>query len=124
MSANTEAAAETAPEAIALPMIDGRGVDRIEVQFAGGVRLDRSDPADVALMRNLILGKEVTMRIVGVVAARPFKIAYDEDGYPGEVTAVSKVRITTCYRPVGDGTEAKVGDNQTELELVAGEPTQ
>ena len=107
---------EPPPEAIALPMIDGQGVDRIEVAFAGSVRLDRSDPADCELMRQLRLGKEITLRVVGKVAGKPYTVAWDEDGYPGEVTSVAKLRVTTLYRPVGDGTEARVGQAQLDTD--------
>jgi hypothetical protein len=108
-------APKASPEQLALPAIDGEAPDRIEVQFAGGVRLDRSDPADCALMRQLALGQEVTLRVVGVVASKNGKIAWDEDGYPGETTHVAKVRVTTVYRAIGEGTEARVGESQTDL---------
>ena len=111
-----EAQTEAPPEAVSLPMIDGQGADRIEVQFAGGVRLDRSDPADCEVFRRLKLGEEVTIRVVGVVATKVGKVAYDEDGYPGETTHIAKLRITTLYRAVGDGTESRVGEAQLDLE--------
>jgi hypothetical protein len=107
--------AGASPEALALPAIDGEAPDRIEVQFTGGVRLDRSDPADVALMRALALGKEIDLRIVGVVRGKVGTVSWDEDGYPGETTHAAKVRITTVYRPVGDGVEARVGDDQLDI---------
>jgi hypothetical protein len=112
--------AGASPEALALPAIDGEAPDRIEVQFTGGVRLDRSDPADVELMRALALGKEVNLRIVGVVRGKVGTVSWDEDGYPGETTHSAKVRITTVYRPVGDGVEARVGDDQTDLDGLSG----
>lgn len=108
--------AGASPEALALPAIDGEAPDRIEVAFTGGVRLDRSDPADVELMRALALGKEVNLRVVGVVRGKVGTVSWDEDGYPGETTHSAKVRITTVYRPVGDGTEARVGDSQLDLD--------
>lgn len=112
---------EAAPEELALPAIDGEAPDRIEVAFAGGVRLDRSDPADCALMRQLALGQEVTLRVVGIVAGKNGKVAWDEDGYPGETTHIAKLRVTTLYRPVGDGTEARVGAEQLDLDGASGD---
>jgi hypothetical protein len=107
---------EVPPEKIALKGIDGHGIDRIEVKFSGRVKLDRSDPADVALMRQLKLGKEVEFKIVGVVKGKPFEIVHDEDGYPGEVTSVAQLGVTSLYRPVGeDGVEARVGSQQLDL---------
>jgi hypothetical protein len=107
---------EPAPEAIALKSIDGHGIDRIEVKFSGRVRLDRSDPADVKLMRALKLGKEVEMKVVGVVKGKPFEIVHDEDGFPGEVTSIAQLGVTSLYRPVGDdGEEARVGSQQMDI---------
>lgn len=104
-------------EPLQLPMIDGQGVDRIEVKFNGGVRLDRSDAADCALMRQLVLGREITLKVVGTVSAKPFRIVHDEDGYPGEVTMTAAVRVTTLYRPVGEnGEEARAGQAQLDLD--------
>lgn len=108
--------AEAAPEALSLPRIDGQSIDRIDVNFSGSIRLDRSDPADVALFKRLALGKEVDLRVVGVAAGKDARISYDEDGYPGETTARAKVKVTTLYRPISeDGAMARVGSDQTEL---------
>jgi hypothetical protein len=112
----TEEKTEVPPEKLALPKIDGQGVDRIEVKFAGRVKLDRGDPADVALMRDLKLGKEITLRVVCSVKGKPFEIVHDEDGYPGEVTSIAQLGVTTLYRPVGDGAEARVGAKQLDLD--------
>lgn len=108
--------AEAGPEALSLPKIDGQTIDRIDVNFSGSIRLDRSDPADVALFRRLALGKEIDLRVVGVAAGKDGRISYDEDGYPGETTARAKLKITTLYRPISDdGAMARVGSDQTEL---------
>lgn len=107
---------EAAPEALSLPQIDGQGIDRIDVNFSGSIRLDRSDPADVALFKRLALGKEVDLRVVGIAAGKDARISYDEDGYPGETTARAKVKVTTLYRPISDdGAMARVGSDQTEF---------
>jgi hypothetical protein len=103
------------PEQLALPKIDGQSVDRIEIKFSGSIRLDRSDPADVALYRRFMLGKEVDLRIVGTAAGKDHKISYDEDCYPGEVTGIAKLKLTSVFRPLGDGSMARTGSNQTEL---------
>lgn len=103
------------PEQLALPKIDGQGVDRIEIKFSGSIRLDRSDPADVALYRRFMLGKEVDLRIVGTAAAKNHKISYDEDGYPGEVTGIANLKLTSVFRPLADGAMARTGSDQTEL---------
>lgn len=103
------------PEALALPPIDGQDIDRIELNFSGSVRLDRSDPADVALFRALRMGQQVDVRVAGVAAGKDGRVSYDEDGYPGETTAKAKIKVTTVFRPVGDGAVARVGSDQTEL---------
>lgn len=104
------------PEELALPRIDQRDIDRIEIAFSGTIRLDRSDPADVALFRRAMLGKELDVRVVGIGRGKSATVSWDEDGYPGETTASAKVRLTTVFRPISeDGAMARVGSEQTEL---------
>jgi hypothetical protein len=54
-------------EELSLPKIDGEGVDKIAAKFAGTVFLDRSDPRDVALIRELRLGQSVTLMVEATV---------------------------------------------------------
>jgi hypothetical protein len=107
---------EVPPEAIALPMIDGHGVDRIEVEVLRPGQARPRTPPTCALMRQLKLGKEVEFKIVGVVKGKPFEIVHDEDGFPGEVTSIAKLGVTSLYRPVGDnGEEARTGSQQMDI---------
>lgn len=111
-----ERIANARPEELALPRIDGRDIDRMEITFSGTIRLDRSDPADVALFRRAQLGKEIDVRVVGIAAGKHVTVSWDEDGYPGETTSSAKVKLTTVFRPITeDGAMARVGSEQTEL---------
>lgn len=113
-----EQTVEASPEKLALPRIDTEDIDRIEVAFSGTIRLDRSDPADVALFRRLGLGKKTELRVELTTAGKAGKITWDEDGYPGETTAQAKVKVTSLWRPVEDGgPDAKLGSGQAELAL-------
>lgn len=48
--------------------VDGQGIDKIRIGFAGSVLLDRSNPKDVELYNRLTLGKECELRVSGKVS--------------------------------------------------------
>lgn len=93
---------EVPPEQLVLPMIDKRKTDAIEITFGGTIKLDRSDPADCALVRKLILGKEVPLRVDGLVVERAGRTAHDRDGYFEGATLKTKIQVTTVSRPAGE----------------------
>jgi hypothetical protein len=93
---------EVPPEQLALPMIDGRSMDAIEVKIAGTIKLDRSDPSDVALIRKLKLGQEVALKIDAMVVERSGRTALDRDGYFEGASLVTKLNVTSVSRPAGE----------------------
>jgi hypothetical protein len=62
-------------------MIDGRGIDLLEVAIGGTIKLDRGDPNDVALIRRLAAGKNVTLKVEVFVAGSGGEVSRDENGY-------------------------------------------
>jgi hypothetical protein len=89
-------------EDLALPKIDGQGVDRIAVKFSGTVFLDRSDPADVDLVRRLKLGQDATLLVEGKVSAKSYKGATDREGDLDVVVEELGIKVTTVYRPAAE----------------------
>ena len=55
-------------EDLAIPKVDGEGIDKIRLAFTGSVMLDRSNPADVALYNRAMLARDLELRISGRVA--------------------------------------------------------
>lgn len=90
------------PEQLALPMIDGRAIDVLELQVTGTVKLDRSDPEDCKLIRRLRLGAEVDLKMSVCVSGSGGKISRDEDGYAKDVTLKKTLTVTGVARPAGE----------------------
>lgn len=55
-------------EGLAIDMVDGQPIDKIRINFAGSIMLDRSAVADVALFNKLLLGKVAECRVSGKVS--------------------------------------------------------
>lgn len=67
-------------EEMRLPKVDGQGVTKIQAKFAGGVWLERSDPRDVALIRDNQVSDKLTL-LVDVTAGPPVpSMATNRDG--------------------------------------------
>jgi hypothetical protein len=94
---------QATPEQLALPTIDKRTSDGIELSISGTIKLDRSDPEDCQLVRDLQLGNEVALKIDGLVVERAGRTAHDRDGYFEGSTLVTKVKVTGISRPAGEG---------------------
>lgn len=90
-----KAAYET--EELALPKVDGHGIDRIAVGFSGRIMLDRSDKHDVALYRKLELGKEVELRVAGRVSGTGAKGATNKEGDLDVIVGEKTISIGTVY---------------------------
>jgi hypothetical protein len=89
-------------EDLALPKVDGEGTDKIAIAFSGTVLLDRSDPADVALMRSMRLGQDVTLNVEAKVSAKAHKFSTDREGELDAVVLQHTAKVHTVYRPAGE----------------------
>jgi hypothetical protein len=92
-------------EDLQLPKVDGEGADKIAIAFNGTVFLDRSDPADVALMRRMKLGQDVTLNVEAKVSAKAHKFTTSKEGELDAVVLQHSARVHTVYRPAGEGIE-------------------
>lgn len=77
--------------------VDGQGIDKIRVGFAGSVMLDRSDPKDVALFNKLILGKEVELRCAGKVAKTATGWTTNREGDLDAIVGERTVKVETVW---------------------------
>jgi hypothetical protein len=84
---------------LALPKIDGEGVDKIAVKFSGTVILDRSDEADVELMKRMKLGHDVTLQIEGRCAKKGHGYTTSREGELDAVVLQHAIAVHTVYRP-------------------------
>lgn len=57
-------------EELRLPPVDGHSITKVQAKFGGGPWLDRSSPADCALIRDQKLGTRVTL-LVDAIAGPP-----------------------------------------------------
>lgn len=86
-------------EDLAIDKVDGNPIDRIKLEFAGAVFLDRSAPADVALYNKLRLGHDVTLMVEGKCSSTGAKGATDREGDLDVVVGAKGVKVTTVYIP-------------------------
>ena len=87
---------------LALPKVDGEGVDRIAIKVTGTVFLDRSDPRDVDLMRRMKLGSDVTLMVEGRVSKKAHGFTTDREGELDVIKLEHAINVHTVYRPAGD----------------------
>lgn len=92
-------------EDIALPKVDGETTDKIAVKFSGTVLLERTDPNDVALMRKMRLGGDITLMVEAKCAGKGHGYTTSRDGELDAVVLTHAVRVHTVYNPAGEGTE-------------------
>lgn len=85
------------PEQLALPMIDGKAIDKIRVSFSGSVMLDRHDPADVELYRKLVLGEDVTIQAECKVGGKLTSFTTNKEGDLDSVVGDAKLKVHTVY---------------------------
>ena len=85
---------------LALPKVDGEGTDRIALKFTGTVFLDRSDARDVALIRSMKLGSDVTLQVEGRVSKKGWAFTTDREGELDVVKLETAINVQTVYRPV------------------------
>lgn len=82
-----------------LPGIDGHRVGKIAVSVSGRVFLDMDNPNDVALFKNLTLGKDVSLTIEGKVAKKIGEFTTDKDGDLDVVQEHRRIKVHTVYVP-------------------------
>lgn len=87
-------------EELALPKIDGEGVDRLALKFSGTVFLNRSDPRDVELIRRMRLGQDITLQVEGKCSKKGYGFSTDREGELDVVVQEHAVKIETVYQPV------------------------
>src|SRR6266516_3123025 len=97
-------------EELQLPKVDGEPVDKIAIGFSGRVLLDRSDAADVALMRSMRLGGEVTLMVEAKCSGKAHSFSTDKEGDLDVVILEHKAKVHTVYRPSGE----PAGESQDE----------
>jgi hypothetical protein len=85
---------------LALPKVDCEGTDKIALKFSGTVFLDRMDPRDVELMRNMKLGNDVTLMIEGKCSKKGWGFTTDREGELDVVKLEHAVTIHSVYKPV------------------------
>lgn len=56
-------------EELQLPRVDGHGITKIQARFGGSPWLDRSDPRDVALIRDNLVGEKMALLVDVTVGA-------------------------------------------------------
>lgn len=93
---------QASPEQLALPMIDGRGIDLIEIAISGTVKLDRSGPNDVELIRKMAAGRTVDLKVSAFVAGTHGDVSQDDNGYADKTTLRKKLTVVGLDRPAGD----------------------
>lgn len=84
-------------EDLALPKIDGEGIDKIRVDFSGSVMLDRMRPEDVALFKRLALASECELRVAGKVSAVKDGFTTSREGDLDALIETRTVKIDTVY---------------------------
>lgn len=86
-------AADYEKEELAIPKIDGSGIDRIAIDLSGGVMLDRSNPAHVELYNRIHMTKHVELWVNAVGSAVGAKPATNRDGDLDVIVARKGLRI-------------------------------
>jgi hypothetical protein len=89
------------PEALALPKIDGEQIDKIGIRFkASRILLERSDEADVAMVRDLKLGSTVTLLVECDVGVPAPAFTTAKEGELDALVLYRELRVTGVYKPV------------------------
>jgi len=82
---------DSTPYRLDIPEVDGVDAEKIIIAFAGSVELDISNEGDLALFNGLRLGREIDMRVAGVVADKPSPLKVAKDG---SQTMIRKAKIS------------------------------
>lgn len=82
---------------LALDTVDDKDVDKIQLEFSGSVMLDRRDPADVAVMRDLALGKSLELRVAATVKSKKHGYTTGKEGVLDAVVYTGGLKVDTVY---------------------------
>lgn len=88
-----DADAYKAPE-LAISPIDGKTIDRIAIDFSGGIMLDRSKAADVALHNRISTAQRVELWVEGTWAGTAAKPATNKEGELDVIVSRKALRVT------------------------------
>lgn len=80
-------------EDLAIAKVDGFQIDRIALGFSGGVMLDRSEPADVALYNRVKMGQEVELWVTAKGSGTGAKPATNREGDLDVIVGKKELRI-------------------------------
>jgi hypothetical protein len=86
-------------EELQLPKIDGEPTDKIAIRFSGRVMLDRTDPNDVALMRAMRMGNDITLHVEATCSGKGWGYTTNRDGDLDAVVLEHTAKVHTVYRP-------------------------
>jgi hypothetical protein len=84
-------------EDLAIPKVDGEGIDKIRITFSGNVMLDRSNPADVALFNRARLSQELELRCSGKVSAVTTGFTTSKDGDLDAVVGGKTIKVESVW---------------------------
>lgn len=90
-------------EELALPKIDGEGVDKIAVKVNGRVWLERGSAEHVALVRDVKLGQEVTLVCRATVRMPVPGYTTDKEGDLDVISLTRHFAVTSVSRAAGEG---------------------
>lgn len=68
-----------------IPRLDGRKADKLVVSFGGQIELDRTSDDDLAFVEDLMLGRDVELRITASVARKGFSHAAGKEDGPDTI---------------------------------------
>jgi hypothetical protein len=88
-------------EELALPKIDGEGVDKNAVKVSGRVWLERGSPEHVALVRDVRLGQEVTLVCEATVRMPVPGYTTDKEGDLDVISLTRHFAVTSVSRAAG-----------------------
>lgn len=82
-----------------LPRTDGHPIDKIRVNLGGGLYLDRFDPANVELFKQLALGRRVELKVTATVVGTPVRWTTDKEGELAGVVGEKTLKVEAVELP-------------------------
>lgn len=81
---------DPAPFKTATPVFDNLASDKLIISLGGPIELDPTDPEDIALFENFMLGRSVNLQVHGSVVGKAGTYKEDADG---QVTVTGKAGV-------------------------------
>ena len=82
---------------LTLDKVDEKDVDKIRVEFAGSVMLDRRNPDDVQFMRRLKLGQTLELRIAATCHSKKTGYTTGKEGDLDAIVFTGGLKVDTLY---------------------------